>query len=135
MSMFLYKLFLSMMILPFWGVLIGGVTFSDDPFYRVAVLIGFGLSVVLHEPILQFLTLDKVFLTRVLSISLLSGAFLFFADYTIPGFSVDTLNSIPIQVEGFQLQSYELGKYYVIALLAVLTGITYYTLVKLRSKA
>ena len=131
---FFFKLFLSMMILPFWGVVTGAVIFPEDKIYLFAVLFGFGFVLYLHEKLLSFLTLEKVFLTAILASTIMNGAFLYFADLFIPEFLIEPISAGGIDLRFYEIPEVDLGVYGTIILLAVASGITYYLLMKLKSE-
>ena len=130
----LYKVMIGMMILPFWALMVPAVTLPEDKIYLFAVLFGFGVILFIHEKLLYFLTLEKVFITSLLASTILCSAYLFFMDLTIPGFQVEEISVGGLEFAEYQLPVVELGLYGTIALLAVASGITYYLLMRLKSE-
>lgn len=133
MGVTLFKILVASMILPFWTTILGGIDYPDDLVYMLFVLFGSGISVVFHEVIYSYLGLQKVFLTRILGVSILMGAFLYLCESLIPGFAMDKVIIPEISFNGYTLEQFTLESYLLIGVLAVLSGITYYSIEKLRS--
>ena len=129
----LYNFLIGMMLLPFAATFVGEVGLPEDAIYRTAVLAGYGFALLLHENILTFLTIQKVFLTRVITITLLCGGFLYFADATIPGLSIGELYLGNTDLGFIVINAQELTKYATMLLIALSSGVLYYILKKLKS--
>jgi hypothetical protein len=121
-SKVVYQLVIGFLVFSFVAAFFGVVTLPDDPFYLLAAYFAFSLAILLHENILTFLTVKKVFLTRMITVAILTSFVLIFFELTVPGFKIGPYTIDPQRLEFITIESYEVSKYVTIALMGALSG-------------
>jgi hypothetical protein len=118
----LYKLLVNVLILAFVTTMFDVVTFPEDAFYLYAIYLIYAIGIMIHDNILTFLTVKKVFLTRLLATAIIISLIFFFFEFTFPGFSIGRYTLDPQKFEFITIESFTLGKYVTIVLLATASG-------------
>ncbi len=98
------------------------VQLPSDLIYLFSVLILVGVSIVLSKPLLVFLTVKVVFLTRLLAITLILFGVFFALETFLPGFLVDNLVFQETDLGWLSLKSFEFDKIGTMVLLSLSTA-------------
>jgi hypothetical protein len=130
---FLYQLIVASLILPTVNLFSSAILFPEDPVYLSATVFGFAIALLIHENILTFFTIQKVFLTRILTMTLLGMGFLSIADATIPGVKIMDIDVLRDLLSGIVIGEQEISKYVTMLLVSLICGIVFYILKKLKS--
>lgn len=112
-------MFVGILILGFTFNLFNGVTLPEDMFYLVAAYGGLSLALMLHSNMLTFLTVRKVFITKLMSMFIILGLFLIFFDMVMPGFVVTGFEIKSFSSGFLTIEQYTVDKYATIALISV----------------
>lgn len=102
-----YSILLYILVFSFTMSFFNGVSLPVDPIYWVATAITFAAVVMLHRPVLRFLTVKINFVTFLLSASLLSiGAFyileLFMPEFMVEASTFSGFNAGTVTVSAFE---------------------------------
>lgn len=124
----IYKICINVLILAFVSTLFGVIQFPIDIIYLIAVYLLFAVIILFHENLLTFLTVRKVFLTRLLSITIIASLLFLFYELTMPGFIIGPYTLDPQRYEFVTIESYTLNKYATIVLLGFFAGLVSSTL-------
>lgn len=136
MAKFIYNLLVSLLILGTVNSIFAVLVLPTDIFYLLICVIGFGLAVALHENLLEFLTIQKAWPTRLIAIALLVALFFYVLIVFIPGFDINGLDFEAYDLGFINTEATTLGKYATIAILSITSGLigsTLYTLNKSKS--
>ncbi len=98
------------------------VKLPEDSIYLFSVLFFVGLGMVLAKPLLTFLTVKVVFLTRLVAVTLILLGVFFALETFIPGFLVDNMIFQETDWGWLSLKSFEFDKIGVMVLLSFSTA-------------
>lgn len=129
MKSFLNALLIAVMSFGFSVFMLDTVSQPTDIFYLVISLFLVGLAIVVHDNILTFLTIKKVFITRALTIGIVLSLGLYLMHWSFPGFEILEYTLNPKTIRFITIEQYPLGLYGTIALTAGYTGFMYSLLI------
>ncbi|GAB4158765.1 MAG: hypothetical protein Fur003_2540 [Candidatus Dojkabacteria bacterium] len=118
-----YKFLLGMLFLTFNAQIYGSLALPKDLGYFLAVAFLFSLAIVLHEQVLDFMTIRKVFITRMIVIAVLVAIVVYIMDFIVPGFTVGNTALSTNTIGIIAIQAQNISKYGTIALIALTTGL------------
>jgi len=98
------------------------VKLPSDVAYLSSALILIGLGVMLSKPLLTFLTVKAVFLTRLIAVTLILFGVIFALETFLPGFFVEKLVFTETDLGFLSLKSFEFDKIGTIVMLSFLTA-------------
>jgi hypothetical protein len=99
------------------------VKLPGDFLYLVLVLLVVGFGVLLAKPLLTFLTVKVVFLTRFVAITLIILGALFALETFVPGFLIEKLFFAGTDLSWLSLKSFEFDKIGVMVLVSLSTAL------------
>lgn len=99
MKKFFYSLFLSILIFITVDHSFSGLTLPTDILYRWGTLLALSFGVMLHKPILKFLTVKINFLTYFVTVFLLIAGVIYGLEIFIPNLYIESSS-----FEGFDMQ-------------------------------
>ncbi len=132
---FLYQLLVASMILPAISLFISEISFPKDNIYLFATLFLYAVAILIHENILTFFTIQKVFLTRVVTIMILCTGFLVFAEATIPGVTINEMSIVRDTLGKIIIANQDMSKYVTMLVVSLITGLVFFMLKELNKKA
>ncbi len=98
------------------------VSLPSDPLYLFSSLIVIGLGIVFSKPLLNFLTVKVVFLTRLIAMTLISLVVFFLLETFVPGFFIENMVLKETEFGFLSLKSFEFDKIGVMVLLSLSTA-------------
>ncbi len=98
------------------------VKLPTDTIYLASSLLFIGVGVMLTKPLLTFLTVKAVFLTRLLATTLVLFGVIFALETFVPGFLIERLVFKETDLGLLSLKSFEFDKIGVVVLLSLCTA-------------
>jgi hypothetical protein len=105
-----YSILLYILAFTFSMSFFSGVQLPSEPLYWLATVVIFAVVVLLHRPVLRFLTVKINFVTFLLSASLLSIGAFYALELVMPGFFIGVSSFDGISTGTVTINSFELTK-------------------------
>ncbi len=98
------------------------VKLPSDLLYSVVVFLAVGIGIMLSKPLLNFLTVKGVFLTRLIAVTLILFGVFFVLETFLPGFLIERLVFKETDLGWLSLKSFEFDKIGVMVLVSFFTA-------------
>lgn len=98
------------------------IKLPSDFLYSVVVFLAVGIGIMVSKPLLNFLTVKGVFLTRLIAVTLILFGVFFVLETFLPGFLVEKLVFKETDLGWLSLKSFEFDKIGVMVLVSFFTA-------------